>query len=122
MFAELERSGFHIPVATVASAAFIKKPPEWGLSDHCFLCRQEFNRFKGKSRRVSWENEGRRGGKGKEKEILYFNVLSFLQHHCRNCGKSVCTTCSEKRASLPHFGVNEPTRVCDICYKKVEKG
>ena len=50
MFSELEKSGYHIPVAAVASAAFIKKPPEWVLSDHCFMCRQEFNRFKGKLR------------------------------------------------------------------------
>lgn len=50
VFVELEREGFHIPLAQVASAAFIKKPPEWILDDHCFMCRQEFNRFKGKLR------------------------------------------------------------------------
>ena len=50
VFSELEKNGYHIPVAPVASAAFIKKPPEWVLSDHCFMCRQEFNRFKGKMR------------------------------------------------------------------------
>ena len=50
IFAELEREGFHIPMSQVASAAFIKKPPEWVLSDRCFMCRQEFNRFKGKLR------------------------------------------------------------------------
>lgn len=49
-------------------------------------------------------------------------MCHVLQHHCRNCGKSVCGQCSGKRVSLPHFGVDEPTRVCDICYKKVEKG
>lgn len=45
-------------------------------------------------------------------------VLSS-QHHCRNCGKSVCTQCSTKRAPLPEFGIKQPTRVCDICYKSV---
>lgn len=50
VFTELEREGFHIPMAEVASAAFIKKPPEWTLNDRCFMCRQEFNRFKGKLR------------------------------------------------------------------------
>lgn len=50
VFAELERDGYHIPMAQVASAAFIKKAPDWLLKDHCFMCRQEFNRFKGKLR------------------------------------------------------------------------
>ena len=50
VFAELEREGYHIPMAQVASAAFIKKAPEWVLGDRCFMCRQEFNRFKGKLR------------------------------------------------------------------------
>ena len=44
------------------------------------------------------------------------------QHHCRNCGKSVCTQCSTKRAPLPEFGIKQPTRVCDLCYKKVNPG
>ncbi len=50
VFGELEREGYHIPISQVASAAFIKKAPEWLLKDHCFMCRQEFNRFKGKLR------------------------------------------------------------------------
>lgn len=54
IFAELEREGFHIPMSQVASAAFIKKPPEWTLGDRCFMCRQEFNRFKGKLRVRGW--------------------------------------------------------------------
>ena len=47
VFGELEREGFFIPEPQVASAAFIKPPPEWVISDHCHMCRQEFNRLKG---------------------------------------------------------------------------
>lgn len=31
----------------------------------------------------------------------------------------MCTQCSTKRAPLPEFGIKQPTRVCDICYKSV---
>ena len=46
-FSELQREGFHIPEGEIASAAFIKKPPEWVQGERCFMCRTEFNRFKG---------------------------------------------------------------------------
>ena len=47
MFGELEREGFFIPEPQVASASFIKQPPEWVMGDRCHMCRQEFNRLKG---------------------------------------------------------------------------
>lgn len=90
VFGELEREGFFIPEPQVASASFIKPPPEWVMDDRCHMCRQEFNRLKG-----------------------------WFPHHCRNCGKSVCTQCSTKRAPLPEFGIKQPTRVCDVCYKNL---
>ncbi|CAI7990509.1 Hepatocyte growth factor-regulated tyrosine kinase substrate [Geodia barretti] len=90
VFEELEKEGFFIPEPQVASASFIKPPPEWIIGDRCHMCRQEFNRLKG-----------------------------WFPHHCRNCGKSACTQCSTKRIPLPEFGIKQPTRVCDICYKAV---
>ena len=47
--------------------------------------------------------------------------LWALQHHCRNCGQSVCDPCSSKRLSLPHYSIQESTRVCDVCFKKLDK-
>ena len=47
VFEELEREGFYIPEPQVASASFIKPPPEWIMGDRCHMCRQEFNRLKG---------------------------------------------------------------------------
>ena len=47
MFEELEKEGFYIPEPQVASAAFMKQPPEWMMGDRCHMCRQEFNRLKG---------------------------------------------------------------------------
>ena len=47
VFEELEKEGFFIPEPQVASASFIKPPPEWIIGDRCHMCRQEFNRLKG---------------------------------------------------------------------------
>lgn len=141
VFGELEREGFFIPEPQVASAAFIKPAPEWVISDHCHMCRQEFNRLKG------WfpvsqtplflsiivdDSSPFQTLSCVQHLSLFLHSLSlsfslslcflFLlsaQHHCRNCGKSVCTQCSTKRTPLPEFGIKQPTRVCDICYKAV---
>lgn len=47
VFSELQREGYHIPETEVASAAFMKKAPEWVLGERCYMCRTEFHRFKG---------------------------------------------------------------------------
>jgi hypothetical protein len=42
------------------------------------------------------------------------------QHHCRNCGQSVCDSCSPATFTIPDFepessGVSAPMRVCTPC-------
>lgn len=44
------------------------------------------------------------------------------RHHCRQCGQSFCDPCSSKRLPLPHFGFQDPQRVCDSCSNKVSSG
>ncbi len=39
------------------------------------------------------------------------------RHHCRNCGKVFCNTCTAKRTLLPRFGfTKKKVRVCEKCF------
>ncbi|XP_053974455.1 protein RUFY3 isoform X2 [Hylaeus anthracinus] len=42
-----------------------------------------------------------------------FNITR-RKHHCRNCGKIFCNTCSDNTTALPNSA--KPVRVCDECY------
>lgn len=39
------------------------------------------------------------------------------QHHCRNCGGSVCSDHSSRFATLRHFNINDGVRLCTGCYR-----
>lgn len=93
IFNELEKGGYYIPEAQLASASYMQKPPTFQESDKCYLCTKEF-------------------GKG-----LYKG-----RHHCRNCGKSICNKCmGDTPLALPHFGIGDPQKLCITCYKKIDK-
>lgn len=39
------------------------------------------------------------------------------KHHCRACGKGVCSACSSKERLVPERGWgSKPVRVCDKCF------
>lgn len=48
-----------------------------------------------------------------------FNLVQ-RRHHCRGCGRVVCTTCSRNKAPLRYKGW-ESHRVCDTCFDFLEK-
>ncbi|KAF1320189.1 Atypical/pi3k/pi4k protein kinase, partial [Globisporangium splendens] len=39
------------------------------------------------------------------------------QHHCRNCGGSVCSDHSLRSATLRHYSINNSVRLCTGCYR-----
>lgn len=41
------------------------------------------------------------------------------RHHCRNCGKVFCASCSSNSIPLPRYGQLKPVRVCDECFKSI---
>ncbi|TFJ82130.1 hypothetical protein NSK_006459 [Nannochloropsis salina CCMP1776] len=47
--------------------------------------------------------------------FVAFGLLT-RRHHCRNCGRSVCSRHAEKRVPLPHWGYLNYVRVCDRCH------
>lgn len=51
------------------------------------------------------------------------NFSLFLRrHHCRLCGGVFCDGCTQRRVALPpHFHLEGPQRVCDVCFRRLEQ-
>lgn len=50
-----------------------------------------------------------------------FTALTRGRHHCRFCGGIFCRTCSKGRCLMPiKFQQQEPQRVCDACYDRLD--
>jgi len=43
-------------------------------------------------------------------------TLIKRKHHCRNCGKVICGSCSSKKLLLKHIDPQNLVRVCQVCY------
>ncbi|WOK99312.1 hypothetical protein Cni_G08024 [Canna indica] len=52
---------------------------------------------------------------------VHFHPIMCSRHHCRFCGGLFCGECSKGRSLLPwKFQKQEPQRVCDVCYVRLE--
>ena len=49
-----------------------------------------------------------------------FNFLR-RQHHCRNCGKVVCSSHGSHKVELKDLGYSKSQRVCSACFKNLNK-
>uniref|UniRef100_A0A8C6X2Q2 FYVE, RhoGEF and PH domain containing 6 n=1 Tax=Naja naja TaxID=35670 RepID=A0A8C6X2Q2_NAJNA len=47
-------------------------------------------------------------------------TLTWRRHHCRACGKIICQACSSNKHGLDYMK-NHPARVCDHCFKELQK-
>lgn len=70
--------------------------PQWQESDSCQRCNQPF----------FWNL----------KAIYENKVIGNRQHHCRNCGKAVCGSCSEQKSTIPMMGFEFNVRICADCF------
>lgn len=44
------------------------------------------------------------------------SIISSRRHHCRSCGRCVCSNCSQRRILLEYCKAENEVRVCDACY------
>ncbi|XP_018794281.1 PREDICTED: rabankyrin-5 [Bactrocera latifrons] len=48
--------------------------------------------------------------------------LTVRKHHCRHCGRVLCSKCSNNDVPILKFGLNKPTRVCCTCFNVLQGG
>lgn len=70
--------------------------PQWSESDNCQRCNKPF----------FWNFRA----------MYDTKTLGDRQHHCRNCGKAICSDCSQHKSTIPTLGFEFPVRVCDDCF------
>ena len=69
----------------------IAKPPSWTpdrMVSSCQHCKLPFNRA---------------------------DPSMARKHHCRHCGRCICSGCSPHRVPIPKFGGAQEERVCVLC-------
>ncbi|KAL3520417.1 hypothetical protein ACH5RR_018566 [Cinchona calisaya] len=50
-------------------------------------------------------------------DVCYCSFTTFRRrHHCRCCGRTLCTEHSSLQMALPQFGLHSPVRVCADCF------
>ncbi|KAL3271269.1 hypothetical protein HHI36_021760 [Cryptolaemus montrouzieri] len=48
--------------------------------------------------------------------------ITVRTHHCRHCGRALCSKCSDQEVPIVKFGENKPVRVCKICFDVLKCG
>lgn len=48
--------------------------------------------------------------------------ITVRKHHCRHCGRALCSRCSEQDVPIIKFGENKPVKVCNICFDVLRGG
>ncbi|KAJ0173068.1 hypothetical protein K1T71_011244 [Dendrolimus kikuchii] len=49
-------------------------------------------------------------------------TLTMRKHHCRHCGRMLCSKCSSQDVPILKFSMNKPQRVCEICFNVLQVG
>ena len=55
------------------------------------------------------------GGADSKSGSAQSQKASLKVHHCRACGKGVCSDCSKSRKPVHLRGWDTPVRICDMC-------
>ncbi|XP_074641653.1 rabankyrin-5-like [Tubulanus polymorphus] len=49
-------------------------------------------------------------------------TIKTRKHHCRHCGRVLCSKCSDKDIPIVKFNLTKPVRVCEICFDVITMG
>lgn len=49
-------------------------------------------------------------------------TIKTRKHHCRHCGRVLCSKCSSKMMPIIKYNLTRPVRVCDICFDVLSLG
>ncbi|XP_043064447.1 rabankyrin-5 isoform X2 [Drosophila ficusphila] len=49
-------------------------------------------------------------------------TITMRKHHCRHCGRVLCSKCSSNDIPILKFGINKPVRVCYVCFNVLQCG
>ncbi|XP_015593022.1 rabankyrin-5 isoform X2 [Cephus cinctus] len=49
-------------------------------------------------------------------------TLTMRKHHCRHCGRILCSKCSSQDVPILKFGQDKPVRVCAVCFDVLQVG
>lgn len=90
------------PYCPVCHAKYSKPPPEWD----CSMCLRKFRQHV-----KCWQPDD----KTPNCMVCKKSVGRFTRHHCRNCGRVCCSTCTDFQAKITSIGYNSPVRVCRQC-------
>eukprot|EP00796_Vickermania_ingenoplastis_P006136 gene6136-4416_t len=90
------------PKCENCGAKFDTPPPDW----FCPTCLSK------KHRQRVWQLES---DSIRCMVCLEAPIARFSRHHCRNCGRLVCSRCCSQRVVLSEIGYKGPEKVCDDC-------
>ncbi|XP_062587167.1 rabankyrin-5-like isoform X2 [Saccostrea cucullata] len=48
--------------------------------------------------------------------------IKTRKHHCRHCGRLLCSKCSSKDMPIVKYNLSKPVRVCEICFDVLSIG
>ncbi|CAH1132015.1 unnamed protein product [Ceutorhynchus assimilis] len=48
--------------------------------------------------------------------------MTSRTHHCRHCGRALCSKCSDQEVPIIKFGDMKPVRVCQVCFNVLKMG
>ncbi|XP_055604737.1 rabankyrin-5 [Uranotaenia lowii] len=49
-------------------------------------------------------------------------TITMRKHHCRHCGRILCSKCSNNDVPIIKFSMNKPVRVCCVCFEVLQVG